>query len=492
HHSSVELRVAIIDSLDLPQRIKSWTSPESRLATLDALCQIAGEYEDAAHQTRMPVTPAGLLDHLKEAGTAYEQTSAHDAVLVTTMHQSKGLQWPVVVVGIPIDKDYGHREINVEKAPVFDARHPLANRSLRYLPGVLKNYGPLKQRLGELDVVSRAQDAEDRETTRLLYVALTRAECHSIMAFGGPVGRLNVLSASVDDELLQWEVPTATDGDSIAANEAGTIQIAARRRTGDDGGANPHTLPIRINAYSLEAEDNCEQSLEPSAPSFYAATDIHARRPAETPLHLPARFTASGVPSDGVKADVALIADLGEPLVAKGGRDWDRIGDAVHAYLGLPLSRLSHESAAEAAERILFRWDAGRALTSGTLIELGRRWTGWIASTYPDAEVVTESPIAWRNVDGQVMEGWVDARVVLPNGGHILVDHKSYPGTDPIGHIRENYFGQLEVYAQALQDTVGRVPEQILIHLPLLGAIAEVRLPVAQVTTRSEERRVGK
>ena len=208
---------------------------------------------------------------------------------------------------IPINKDYGHREINVEKAPVFDAQRPLANRSLRYLPGVLKNYAPLKQRLGELDVVSRAQDAEDRETARLLYVALTRAECHSIMAFGDPVGRLNLLSASVDDELLQWEVPTATDGESIAANEAGTIQIAARRRTGDDGGKNPHTLPIRINAYSLEAEDDGEQSVEPSAPSFYAATDIPARRPTETPLHPPARFTASGVPSDGVKADVALL-----------------------------------------------------------------------------------------------------------------------------------------------------------------------------------------
>ena len=181
---------------------------------------------------------------------------------------------------------------------------------------------------------------------------------------------------------------------------------------------------------------------------------------------------------------MALIADLGEPLVANGGKDWDRIGDAVHAYLGLPLSKLAHEAAAEAAERILSRWDAGRVLTTETLTEVGRRWTGWIASTYPDAEVVTESPIAWRNDDGQVMEGWIDARVVLPNGEHILVDHKSYPGTDPIGHIRENYLGQLEVYTQALHDTFGRLPEQVLIHLPLLGAIAEVRLSVEQATTQ--------
>src|SRR5699024_4896428 len=58
-HTSVELLLAVIDALDLPQRIKAWSTPETRLATLDVLCQIAAEYEDASHQTRLPVTPAG-------------------------------------------------------------------------------------------------------------------------------------------------------------------------------------------------------------------------------------------------------------------------------------------------------------------------------------------------------------------------------------------------------------------------------------------------
>jgi ATP-dependent exoDNAse (exonuclease V) beta subunit len=174
------------------------------------------------------------------------------------------------------------------RSPVFDARRPLANRSLRYLPGVLKNYGPLKQRLGELDVVSRAQDAEDRETARLLYVALTRAECHSIMAFGDPVGRLNLLSASVDDELLQWDVPTATDGDSIAVNEAGTMQIAARRRTGDDGMAKTRILCRFVSMHirsrlrtttrsSTMANSRSNCRLRPSTPPRTSLPD----RPAE-------------------------------------------------------------------------------------------------------------------------------------------------------------------------------------------------------------------
>ncbi|MBE8146486.1 hypothetical protein IOD13_09315 [Brevibacterium casei] len=57
----------VIDALDLPQRIKAWSSPETRLGTLDALSQIAAEFDDAAQQTRSPSTPAGLLRHLAEA-----------------------------------------------------------------------------------------------------------------------------------------------------------------------------------------------------------------------------------------------------------------------------------------------------------------------------------------------------------------------------------------------------------------------------------------
>ncbi|MGO3065446.1 MAG: UvrD-helicase domain-containing protein [Brevibacterium linens] len=474
HHSPVDLLLSIIDALDLPQRIKAWTTPENRLATLDSLCQIAGEYAEAAEQTRSPVTPAGLLDHLTEAAGSYEQTTAHDAVLVTTMHQSKGLQWPVVIVGVPVDKDYGHREITVEKASVFDARYPLANRALRYLPRVLKGYDPLKDRLRHLDAVSRASQAEKDETARLLYVALTRAETYSIVAFGDPAGKDNVLTKSVSEDLLEWDLPTITDQTVGATEENGILRIANRRDHG--GGSTVHDLPMRISAFPTDVEESSATDTAGPPRSFFARTDIPVRNSAPTGAGLPARFTASNVPSDGGEADVKILAELGEPLVARGGKDWDRVGDAVHAYLGLPLAKLTDELRGAAAERILSRWDADGVLNADLLIEVGKRWTEWVETTYPGAEVVTESPIAWRNNHAQMMEGWIDSRILVPNGDNILVDHKSYPGTDPIGHIRDNYLGQLSMYSQALQTTHGTPPHQVLIHLPLLGAVAEVLL----------------
>ena len=42
---------------------------------------------------------------------------------------------------------------------------------------------------------------------------------------------------------------------------------------------------------------------------------------------------------------------------------------------------------------------------------------------YRGAEVVTESPIAWRNDDAQMVEGRVDTRIMLPTAEQILFDH---------------------------------------------------------------------
>lgn len=472
-HVAVELLLAVIDALDLPQRIKAWSAPETRLSTLDAFCQIAAEYEDASHQTRMPVTPAGLLNHLTEAAGAFEQTTAHEAVLVTTMHQSKGLQWPVVIVGVSAHKDYGHREVTVEKAPVFDARHPLANRSLRLLPKVLKDFGPVKERLGQTDSVRRSTESERNETARLLYVALTRAECHSVMAFGDPAGTNNVLNAAVEDELLTWDLPEISDDPVPSADEPGELRIANRRAKENEILSLQTGLPVRICAYPLSSPP----SSDTQAPrrSFFALTDIPMRQAAKGTARLPARFTASSVSSEGIDAEVSVFASLGEPLVDKGGKDWNLIGDAVHAYLGLPLSSLTEETAKDAADRILHRWNASTLLSAKTLVEIGCRWTEWIDTTFPGAEVLTEQPIVWRNEAGQLMEGWIDTLLKLPNGEHVLVDHKAYPGADPIEHIRRNYLGQLETYASAVEFGSGRWPTRIFVHLPVRGTVVELR-----------------
>lgn len=80
--------------------------------------------------------------------------------------------------------------------------------------------------------------------------------------------------------------------------------------------------------------------------------------------------------------------------------------------------------------------------------------------------------IGWRP-DNQVMEGWIDLLLEGPDG-FVLVDHKTYPGNEPEGHVRENYLGQMTAYRDAVLAPTGKPVLRTLIHFPALGRVCEI------------------
>jgi ATP-dependent exoDNAse (exonuclease V) beta subunit len=461
-----QLLLEVIDALDLPQRIKGWTAPEARLATLDGLRQLAVEYEERARSTRTPMSAMGMLAHIvDEAGTS-TGAQPHDEVMVLTLHGSKGLQWPVVVTGIPQAKDRRHRAVAVQKAQDFRVEEPLAGRTISFLPHVLASFPAMQEAWLGSRVVAAGTEVEKRETARLLYVGLTRARFHGIIAASSPDGQGNALNDAVagDVPVVEWDEPTE-DGPGI-------VRVHDLRRS-EDGSAFTD-LPITMRTYATAGDTNAWD--REVSRSFFARTDVPMRRLQDTGERVPARFTASSADSDGIDAEIRVVATLGEPLIARGGVGWDVVGDAVHAYLAIPHQAMPESIAREAAERIIDRWGVGDVVQPDVLCEAGARWARWVEETYPGSQILTEQPIAWRNERHQLMDGWIDARILLSDGGHVLVDHKSYPGTDPLGHVRKNYVGQLAVYAAALEATMGEAPKEILVHLPLRGEVVGVTL----------------
>jgi ATP-dependent exoDNAse (exonuclease V) beta subunit len=71
------------------------------------------------------------------------------------------------------------------------------------------------------------------------------------------------------------------------------------------------------------------------------------------------------------------------------------------------------------------------------------------------------------------MEGWIDLLLEGPDG-FVLVDHKTYPGNDPAGHIREKYLGQMAAYREAVSAATGKPVLRTLIHFPALGRVCEI------------------
>lgn len=73
------------------------------------------------------------------------------------------------------------------------------------------------------------------------------------------------------------------------------------------------------------------------------------------------------------------------------------------------------------------------------------------------------------------IQGWIDT-LIKTESGYIVLDHKSYPGRDPLKKARE-YLPQLKVYREAVQQSTGEPVTDTLIHFPVLGLIVRADWP---------------
>ncbi|MCG2620891.1 UvrD-helicase domain-containing protein [Arthrobacter sp. I2-34] len=434
-----------VSLLGLPELIKSWSAPATRLRNLDAFRACLNNYYEACKVLKTPATLRGFLRFLADEEQNGAENSGDDVVHVMTYHKAKGLEWPVVVME-SLDKGIraGAFGTAVEQSASFDVANPLAGRWIRFWPKPFPHGGsPLDDRAKTSDVQARAEERERRNQSRLMYVGMTRSKETTVLAAKSPApAALNLLGVP---DLLAW---SGSGGD-------GAIHVA---------GSEP--LPASVHSY------------EPGGPGTPAGDPAVVRftdaRPRMARVQYPAaRIQASKQASGAADATVLEKASLGERLLEHGAAGWDAVGSAIHAYLGTAYETLSPDDRLGLAKQIIDRWQVGDHVTADVLVSSGERLARFLHTTYPGAGALREVPIGWRNGDNQVMEGWIDLLVEAP-AGYVLIDHKSYPGTDPAGHIQEKYLGQLEAYREAVLAATGRPVLETLIHLPALGKVFAV------------------
>ena len=446
----VEMMSALIDALDLPQRIKRWSGQDSRRRTLDALRAMARDTTERRRAEGSPITLTGLRAELDAWEKGPDLSALPEAVWVGTVHGAKGLEWDHVVTYLgapPKERDHSSGVLVVSPG-ALDVTAPLAGRSLRFWPKVATP-AEISENLSGSDFATRRRDAEAEESGRLHYVALTRAARTGVLAVPGTATVLDTLVEGT--QLVRW-----TEA-AIAVH-------------GTDAPLPATVTRVNVDDLAEEAPVRLPGSTDP-----LAATDVPLRPEAGEGPRVSARFQASGVGSEESLASVSAPRSIGPVLVRGGGPQWERVGEAVHAFLALPLEQLSPQQRESAAQRLLERWVVTRTVDARVLHETGEAWSRFLAEEFPGAQQLTEQPITWWNEEDQVMEGWIDTLLRLPSGEIVLVDHKSYPGDDPVGHVRRHYLGQMATYSRALA-AAGRAPDRILMHLPLRGEVIEIEL----------------
>lgn len=472
--SPTEAVDSVLACLDVATLCRRWPDPEQRLANLDALRGLAARYEARCAQHREAATVAGLLRFFDEAAERVlirdEELASDDqhtslganAVTILTYHRSKGLEWPVVILSSLGRKGRRHAfEVSPETdAVAFDPASPLSGRWIRYFPWP---FGMIdKCRLDERAAASpegaAITEREARERVRLLYVGFTRARDHLILSArrtknGYSTDWLDELCAFDGTPLLS--LPSALEFDDGAA--------PLRLRSG------PNERLVTARAWLLRPDETTAPTPEPDERLWFVKG-----APPTTPR--PSYWISPSHGDDSWLPTIELMpletVNFGARLpLGESTKDWDLVGNTVHAFLAADLPELTHEQRLERATRLLAASTLLNVLRPESLLVAGDALRSWVESRWPSAIWHREIPLraALPSAHGaRQIAGIIDLLLELPEGV-ILIDHKSYPGRVESWPAKAaEYAPQFAAYSEALT-LCGKAVLEHWVHFTLGG-----------------------
>lgn len=428
---------AAIHALDLRTLAARWGDSALRDANLDALRSHAVDYVAQADAEGSAATPAGLVAHLEFLEAASLDTQATlpgaDAVVVSTWHRAKGLEWPITVLALIGQERTPARFGFKVKRPseTFSLDHPLEGRWVRFWPNPFhpSQTTELRARLEDAPEAAEENADAEKQDLRLLYVGWTRARDRLVLAMGGGEWMLGPLE------------PPREPAEGLVSWGGLSIDVLVRECAGREGDA----ATAQADWLSV-AHGPIERPLATFSPSEAEATARHA-----------------------------LETVLEDRLFISGEVDMNELGQAIHGFFAADRRGLPTDDRRAIARDCLTSWSQSGAVRADLLVKASDALYRWADGLAPGAEWHRELPLTHRQPDGSELRGIADL-VLETRDGFYVVDHKSFPGDAATGLEKARGFaGQLNAYARALEAAWGKPCLGMFIHLAVLGRVVELR-----------------
>lgn len=365
-------------------------------------------------------------------------TSDSDGVRVCTMHSSKGLEFPIVIIAGVYSNAGGFIE---------------SVRTDRNLGVGMKYYNPTTHTMVstlDMEVIKLKKfkdDAEDR--LRLLYVALTRAQC----------GLAIILNKRTDPCVN----PFATDKLSV------WIEYCIHNDPYIKGflsAEKPYSIEIAEKVVSTEPPVECDVAPE-------VADILNYRYPYKESIETARKYSVSSINSDSTNIGLMGFDDDEKSF---GGT----ASHAVMQYIDL------HSHTSEDVEKEIRRMIDEELITqeqadSVDIDEIVRCLNSEIIEKARHSEVYREHKFILSKKADEVLSNGCDENVliqgiidmIIDGDELIVVDFKRSRSSDE--HLIERYSVQLKLYADAVERTYGRYPDKMLLYVFGRDRIVEIK-----------------
>ncbi len=434
----------VMTACDLPAAVVRWSKDAEasriRLANLEALLDLASQYEDLCRGGQHAASISGLviwLGEIAEEELDMLAEPAIDAVKVMTHHAAKGLEWPVVLLtGLHADIRDRLWSISARPGGAFDVQCPLKDRFIRYWPwpfGRQQNVG-LADEIALTPLAAKFRESAIEEEKRLLYVSMTRARDLLVMARSSrrPTGEW------VDCVESSWLLP-----------EEGSKAITL-----------PSGEEIPAMQWDLEPVPMPVPKSETTQLHWFASGKSGQPR-------LPLNFNPSTATE--VEAKVNEKHPVGERIPVREGAEMSALGNAIHACIATSFCDPQRPLAVDEIERILASFGVADCLTAGGVLRQVAALHDWISVRWPRAVAHAEHPVQCVLETGQVLNGRIDL-LLDTTEGWVLIDHKSTQlAVEHWNQLAVEHGAQMKAYSKAIELASNRPVKESWLYLPVAG-----------------------
>lgn len=432
-----------LEKLNYQELCWTFTDASQRLANIDKLLIKADEFSAKGFYST-----TGFLTYIKELqgvdaleNDAPTKAEDNDVVRMMTIHRSKGLEFPVVIL---VDLDRRFR-IGRNQALIF---HKDFGLGYKLMPGLDETVEPsVWKHIKEQD-----KREEISELKRLLYVALTRAKRHLILAGSGCNQAKGDTLETANNWMKWFQIihPFPENADSI---DFGGISVQFIRELPESkpASAEPHLLD---EVYAHKTSD-----LTADATIEVAATqDLFVKKPIT--LKVTGVIAYKECPRRFFYRYLQGIPESGDRQVFEGERE----GGTLRAEVGTFIHQAARLKNSAWPETLWQRFIQVHRIDhpDNFKAEVAGLWHNFSTSEYiHPSQCWDEVPFLLKIAPRIRVEGRFDRLFVDRDGSLVLVDYKTHRiNAGEAEKVAQPYFWQLRLYALAIRELWGRLPDR--------------------------------